>query len=285
MSLIFIYAASLAVTFVAWYLCLLIPNRPARGVIRAAVIALLCSPGIIVGHGVGVAPTVVALYVQPFIFTYVPILIVWVIALGVIFGVPALRNDRSQWPPSAKDIFLDFYAVKLALIGLVTAMLMYSLIYADQRHDLWVEPLKYMLFFSAAIVNLTLCYGATRTKQAKPLVVPLFFSAPVLLVSPPNVALMWYGGGAIGGLIGSGQQRVAVWIALGVFGLLSFNSTFRIYLAATAQPHVTIGGGIAGNAAMAALFAALAVVPWWMFRRRAQGSAKTARSEQDQTGV
>ncbi|MCH6573735.1 MAG: hypothetical protein IH795_00815 [Bacteroidetes bacterium] len=45
---------------------------------------------------VKVAPTLFVLYAQPSIFTFGSMLIVWIIALGVIFGVPALRNDRSE---------------------------------------------------------------------------------------------------------------------------------------------------------------------------------------------
>ncbi len=284
MSLTAIYAASLVATFVAWYLCTLIPNRPARGILRAAVIAFLCSPGILVGHGFGVAPTLFALYVQPSIFTFGPMLMVWIIALGVIFGVPALRNDRGQWPPSAKEIFLGFYAGKFVLFGIVAALLIGALIYAGQRRSLWVVTLKYGLFFAAAGINLALCYWAARAKQAKPLLTPLFFSAPALLATAPTVAFMWYGAGAIGGLIGSGSQRIASWIALGVFGLLSANSMFRIYLAATAPPHVTIGGGVAGNAAMAAVFAVLAILPWWMLKLRAQTEANKVKSQRDRGG-
>jgi hypothetical protein len=284
MSLTGIYAASLAATFVAWYLCTLIPNRPARGILRAAVLAFLCSPGILVGHGFGVAPTLFALYVQPSIFTFGPMLMVWIIALGVIFGVPALRNDRGQWPPSAKEMLLGFYPGKFVLFGIVTGLLMVALIYADQRRSLWVVALKYGLFFAGAGINLALCYWAVRAKQAKPLLTPLFFSAPTLLATAPTVAFMWYGAGAIGGLIGSGRRRMASWIALGVFGLLSANSMLRIYLAATAQPHVTIGGGVAGNAAIAAVFAVLALVPWWVLKRRAQTEANKVELQRDHGG-
>jgi len=42
---------------------------------------------------------------------------------------------------------------------------------------------------------------------------------------------------------------------------------FRVYLAATAPPHVAIGGGVAGNASMAAVFAAVGIVAWWTLRR------------------
>ena len=104
MNLKLIFAASLVATFVGWYVCSLAPGRTLRGILRATLIALLCSPGIIVGHGFAVVPSLFALYVQPSIFTLGPLLVVWVIALGIIFGVPPLRNHRSAWLPSAKDI-------------------------------------------------------------------------------------------------------------------------------------------------------------------------------------
>lgn len=266
MSLEIIFAASLVATFFAWYVCSLIPGRTPRGILRATFIALLCSPGIIVGHGFAVVPNLFALYVQPSIFTLGPMLVVWILALGIIFGVPALRNHRSVWPPSAEDIFLRAYAPKFVFFGVVAALLMLALIYSDHRRALWVLALKYGLFFAGAVVNLTLCYWATRTKQARPFLTPLFFSAPTLLVTAYTVPFMWYGGGAIGGLIGSGRQRIAAWISLGVFALLSANAMFRIYLAATALPHVVIGGGVAGNAAMAALFAGVGILAWWKLR-------------------
>jgi len=51
LSLKLIFAVSLVATFVAWYVGSLIPGRTPRGITRATFIALLCSPGIIVGHG------------------------------------------------------------------------------------------------------------------------------------------------------------------------------------------------------------------------------------------
>jgi len=277
LNLKLIFAASLVATFVGWYVCSLAPGRTLRGILRATLIALLCSPGIIVGHGFAVVPSLFALYVQPSIFTLGPLLVVWVIALGIIFGVPALRNHRSAWPPSAKDIILRAYAPKFFFFGVIVAVLMLALIYSDQQRTLWVVVLKYGLLFAGAIVNLTLCYWATRVKQAKPFLTPLFFSAPTLLATAPTVPFMWYGGGAIGGLIGSGQQRIAAWVSIGVFGFLFGNAMFRIYLAATAPPHVVIGGGVAGNAAMAAVFAGAGIVAWWTLRRHGRAeSGKTA---------
>ncbi|CAB1065288.1 hypothetical protein D1BOALGB6SA_10085 [Olavius sp. associated proteobacterium Delta 1] len=274
MSLELIFAASLVAAFFAWYVCSLIRGRTPRGIIRATFIALLCSPGFIVGHGFAVVPSLFALYVQPSIFTFGPMLVVWALALGIIFGVPALRNHRSAWPPSAEDIFLRAYAPKFVFFGVVAAVLMLALIYSDQRPALWVVALKYGLFFAGAVVNLTLCYWATRTKQARPFLTPLFFSAPTLFATAYTVPFMWYGGGAIGGLIGSGRQRIAAWVSLGVFTLLFANAMFRVYLAATALPHVVIGGGVAGNAAMAAVFAGVGIIAWWRLRRYALGGKR-----------
>lgn len=265
MGLIALYAASLIATFMAWYICLRIPKPIPRGIIRATIVAVLCSPGILVGHGIGIAPTLFALYVQPPIFTLGSILIVWIIALCIIFGVPALRNDRSEWPPSAEIVFLRAYAVKFVFFGVVAAILLQAMIFADPWVGWTAETVKYSVFFASAICNFTLCYWASRLRQVNPLLTPLLFAVPSLLIAPPTLALMWYGGGAIGGLIGSGRARSACWISLGVFSLLAINSANRIHLAATAPAHVTIGGGVAGNAVLAAVFAVLAIAPWLLY--------------------
>ncbi len=275
MNLQLILAGSLVAAFLAWYLCGLIPGRMPRGILRATFIALLCSPGFIIGHGFAVVPSLFALYVQPSIFTLGPMLVVWLIALGIIFGVPALRDHRSTWPPAAEDIFLRAYAPKFVYLGVVAAVLMLAMMYADQRRALWVVAIKYGLFFAGAAVNLTLCYWTTRAKQASPLMTPLFFSAPALLATAPTVPFLWYGGGVIGGLIGSGRQRIAAWVSLGAFGLLFANAMSRIYLAATAPPHVTIGGGVVGNAAMAAVFAGLGIAGWWILRRHSRAESRS----------
>lgn len=268
MGLIFLYAASLIATFVGWYACVKIPAPIPRGILRATIIAFFCSPGILIGHGIGVAPTLFALFVQPPVFTLGSMLIVWIIALGVIFGIPALRNDRSEWPPAIDAIFLNAYLFKFVFFGLTTAILLQATILADQSQGIWLQVVKYGIFFAGAIINFILCYWITRLRQANPLLTPLLFAVPSLLVSAPTLALMWYGGGAVGGLYGSGRQRGARWIALIVFSLLAINSANRIYAAANAPAHVTIGGGVLGNAAMATLFAILAIAPWVILSKK-----------------
>ena len=95
------------------------------------------------------------------------------------------------------------------------------------------------------------------------------------------MALLWYGGGAIGGLIGDGQQRRACWMSFGVFSLLFANSAYRVYAAAVAPAHVTIGGGVAGNAVMAAVFVVLGIAPWLILRRQCRPEA----SAPDESGT
>ena len=279
MSPILTLAASLAATFVSWYVFSLIPWRTLRGVLRATLIALLCSPGILIGHGFAVVPSLFALSVQPSIFTLGPMLLVWIIALAVIFGVPALRNDRRAWPPAASEIFLTAYAAKFVYFGLIAAVLRMELSYVDRPRAMWVVALQYGLFFAGAAVNLTLCQWATRTKQARPLVIPLAFAAPAMIVAHPTVPFIWYAGGAVGGLIGSGRRHIAAWVALGASALLLVNALFRTYLAATAAAHVTIGGGVAGNAAMAALYAVAGFVAWGTLRHHAPAGERSGHRE------
>ena len=151
-------------------------------------------------------------------------------------------------------------------------MVLRALIFANQQHAVWITVVKYGLFFGAAVVNMTLCQWATCRKQARPLVVPLAFAVPALLAASPTAPFVWYAGGAIGGLMGSGRRRVAAWVALGVFVYLLANALFRTYLAATAASHVVIQGGVSGNAAMAAVYAVAGIGAWWLLSRR--GSRK-----------
>ncbi len=137
--------------------------------------------------------------------------------LELIFGVPALRNHRSAWPPSSGEIFLSAYAAKFVFFGVAAAVLTAALTNHYQWRDLWVTVLKYGVFFAGAVVNLTLCYWVTRAKQARPFLTPIFFAAPMMLVTALTVPFMWYGGGAIGGLAASGRRRTAAWLALGLF--------------------------------------------------------------------
>jgi len=116
-----------------------------------------------------------------------------------------------------------------------------------------------------------LCHWAARSKQAHPLVTPALFAIPSLFISPPTLALLWYGGGAIGGLVGKGRKHTACWISLGVFSILFTNSALRVFAAADAPAHVKIGGGVAGNAALAAVFFVLGVAPWFFLRRQNAG--------------
>ena len=81
MSLKLIFAVSLIAVFVAWYMFSVIPSLTPPVILLVTFIALLCSPGIIIGHGFTVVPSLLALYVQPSIIRIGPMLIVWVIAL------------------------------------------------------------------------------------------------------------------------------------------------------------------------------------------------------------
>ena len=82
------------------------------------------------------------------------------------------------------------------------------------------------------------------------------------------MSLLWFGGGAVGSLAARRRHRLAAQISAAMFLLFAANSLLRSYRAIDAPSHVTIGGGVAGNAAMAALFIVLAIVSWWALNRR-----------------
>ena len=172
MNLLLLYAASVVGAFIGWYACGPIQATSVRCVARASLIAFLCAPGVLVGHGIGVAPTLFALTVQPPPFTLISIAITWLIALGLIFGIPALRTHQNRWPPSVQEFFIDGYIFKFLLFGLIHAM----------------QVIWYALFLAGAAVNFVLCIRAVTSKNANPYLVPVLFAAPVFFGTAPTVA-------------------------------------------------------------------------------------------------
>ena len=266
MYLLPLYAASVIGAFIGWYACGPIKSRSVRCVVRASLVAFLCAPGVLVGHGIGVAPTLFALVVQP-PFTLITIGITWLIALALVFGIPALREHQNRWPPSVQEVFIDGYIGKFLLFGLVYAMVLVSVLYADDTYYYVMQGIQYALFFAGAAINFVLCFRAVTSKNAIPFLVPVLFAAPIFFGAAPTVSLLWYGGGVVGGLAASRRHRLAAQVSTAVLLLLAANSLLRSYRAIDAPAHVTIGGGVAGNAAMAMLFVVLAIVAWWALHR------------------
>ena len=266
-ALLLLYAASVVGAFIGWYACGPIRATSVRCVARASLIAFLCAPGVLVGHGIGVVPTLFALTVQP-PFALISIAITWLITLGLIFGIPALRTHQNRWPPSVQEFFIDGYIFKFLLFGLIHGMLIVTVLYADDTHYYTMQVIGYALFFAGAVINFVLCFRAVTSKNANPYLVPVLFAAPVFFGTAPTVSLLWIGGGLVGSLAARRRHRLAAHISAAALLLLAANSLLRSYRAIDAPSHVTIEGGVAGNAAIAALFIVLAIVSWWALNRR-----------------
>jgi hypothetical protein len=143
-----------------------------------------------------------------------------------------------------------------------------AVLYADETRYGVMQAIGYVLFFAGAAINFVLCFRAVTSKNANPYLVPVLFAAPVFFGTAPIVSLLWLGGGAVGSLAACRHHRVAALVSAAGFLLLAANSLVRSYRAIDAPSHVTIGGGVAGNAAIAALFVVLAIVSSWALNRR-----------------
>jgi len=267
MTPMLVLAVSLAAALLAWYACGPITHVGVRGIARAFFIALLCSPVLVIGHGFAVVPSLFGLAVQPSPYSIGPIILVWVIASGVILGVAGLRTHRNAWPPSLHELFLRAYRTKALLFGSIVAVVTIMLLYADDSRSPVIVTAQYGLVLGGSTANLFLCYWLRRRRNASLLVTPVFFAVPGVAAVAPVVPLIWYAGGVIGALIGSGRIKVAMWISSGLFAFLVVNSLMRTYSASIAPAHVTIQGGVAGNAALAAVFASLGFVTWGILSR------------------
>ena len=145
MYLLWLYAASVVGAFIGWYACGPIKATSVRCIARASLVAFLCAHGVLVGHGIGVAPTLFALTVQP--------------------------------PPSVQEFFIDGYIFKYVLFGLIHAMLIVVVLYSDDTYYYTMPGIGYALFFSGAAINFVLCFRAVTTKNANPYLVPVLFAA------------------------------------------------------------------------------------------------------------
>ena len=267
MSLLLLYAASIIAAFLGWYACGPIKSRNARCIVRASLIAFLCAPGLVIGHGFAVVPTLFALTVQPSVFTLSSIGLVWLAALGFVFGIPALRRQENRWPPPVGELFVDGYIGKYFLFGLVYAAILGSTLYVD---EITIQTLRYALFFGGAALSFILCFQASKLKNANPFLTPALFSVPVFFIAAAPAVVLWYGGGVVGALVARGRGRIAAWISSVVFTLVAANFVERSYWAVDAPSHVRIEGGAVGNAALAASFIGLAIISWWLLRRYSQ---------------
>lgn len=263
-GLILLYVVSVVVAFIGWFACGPISRRSLRGIARAAVIAVFCAPGVLIGHGLGVAPTAFALYAQPSVFTLSSIGLVWLVSLGIVFAIPALREHRNDWPPSASEVFIRGYPVKFVLFGMIVLLIVAAALNLDTRRETLVGVCS---FFVGAVVNFALCYWAARIHQAQAYVTPAYFAAPSLLGQLFVLGFFWYGCGLTGALVGHGKRRMASWVSLVVTLPMTIVSLERAYSAANAPSHVVIGGGVTGNLAMAVAFVAIGAAGWWFLGR------------------
>ncbi len=117
--LVLLYAASLLVAYFVWHGCGQINNAPMRGMLRAALVALLCTPGIAVGHGIMPVPSLFGLFVQP-LFTLLPVAIGCLFALIITFTGNGKRNPATGWP--SLSLLLRYSPAKLVLFGVITAL-------------------------------------------------------------------------------------------------------------------------------------------------------------------
>ena len=157
---------------------------------------------------------------------------------------------------------------------------------ADAGIDL-LRPTAYLMGGGAqvrtvlrAAVNLTLCYWANRIKQARPFLTPPF-SFPHPHCSRPHPPCFSCGTGEV---LSEDLLEADVHVSRPGYRWASSRSNLpmrcflRFYLAATAPSHVVIGGGVAGNAGLAAVFATMGIVAWWTLRRHAWAESGTTKN-------
>jgi len=105
-ALLLIYAASVVGAFIGWYACGPIRATSVRGVARAGLIAFLCAPGVLIGHGIGVVPTLFGLVHAMLMVTVLPCSCYWQRTPWYAVIVPLMRRrtsrSRAVWPATRR---------------------------------------------------------------------------------------------------------------------------------------------------------------------------------------
>jgi len=245
-----LYAIGLAAAFLGWTVLGWIRSSVGRAVARSVFVALTATPTILAGHGVAVVPAWFLLFEESLHpFAWIPIGTTTVLGLILVLTIRPLREARTAWPLDVGAVLVRPAYPKALLLG-VLAFLSFAAAY-QPISDHW--QLQILCLLLGAGANFAFCHHAARRFQRTGAFLPLFFAGPIGVTSILVYSIAWYIAGFAGQLVASGKAQRALWLGAVTFGVLCVLVTEHTLQAFRARDlsHVTIQGGVAGNASMA----------------------------------
>ena len=272
---VLLFAAGFALAMILWQLCGQIDDPSRRAAARSAAVALLCTPSLLFGHGVGLMPGVVAIALQPSPFSIVPVLVVGAVTFVILMSSARLRDER-RTGFSLAAVFVPAHPFKLLVAGLVAYAVLRSASIAWFAHPA-AFLLQPALLVAAAYLHFAICRAVARERPvpvamlALPFALPaLLFSLRVLLVGA-IVALVQpltlYVAGLAGALAARGRFGAASWLAGAAHLAYAAYAAYLAFYAGGASTPAYVPGGVWGNLALAACLVALGSMSVWKLRQ------------------
>lgn len=272
------FAGCLALALVAWHLCGRIEGAQPRALARAILVGLLCAPGVLVGHGIGVLPGIVALGLQPSPFSLGPVAVVAALTYVLIMKTPRLRDAAGSTGLSLAAVFAPAWAMKLFVLGVVATVLFQSgLLLRLSLHDGFV--VVHLLFLGLMYLHFAICRAvASSESSARQWLLPLPLAVPMALMGWSALAAgafmvllrpaLLYLAGMAGVAAARGRRGVVAVLVVLVHLLYA---AYLLYLAQyasnlTGASHVA--GGVWGNLMAAAGTVVLGAIVTWFATRR-----------------
>lgn len=252
------FAIGLALVLVGWVVLGLVRSDVVRALARSGWIALWGAPSVIAGHGVAFVPAYFFLLEEPLHpFGWIPIGVVWVLAAILTLSIGPLRRLRTERPLDLGRVLVHPAYPKLFLYGVEMLLLFGALFEPISAH--W--PAQFLFLFAGGVPCFLLCRRAARHGRTE-MVLPLAFAAPIGVSGVFAYAILWYLAGLAGQLVATRRPERALWLGAGTFAVLSFVAVRRTFTAIEYRDAswVTIQGGVAGNAGIAAACVLLTVL-------------------------
>lgn len=269
------FAIGLALVLVGWIGLGLVRSEVARALVRSGWIALWGAPSVLAGHGVAFVPAYYLLIAEPLHpFGLIPIASVWVLLAVLTLAIGPLRRLRTERPFDLWRALVHPAYPKLFLYG-VEMLLLFGALF-EPIADHWQAQFAFL--FAGGAPAYLFCRRAALSFGRKEMVLPLAFAAPIAVSGVFAYAILWYLAGLAGQLVATRRPERALWLGAGTFAVLSLVSVRRTLVATEYRDvsHVTIQGGVAGNAGIAAGCVLATLLCLFLLRMARRGRAAAA---------
>ena len=265
------FAMGIILTIAGWTWLGFINSGLLRATMRSGLIAVCIAPSVILGEGIGFAPTIILLFSPNYSkIGLILNLFIWIVGFLFILACPGLRASRTQRPLRLVKELLNPPHFKLFLFGIAAFLLIQG-----NFRVLHSWGVSIIVMFAAILLHYVLCMSASRISGRKSWILALPFSTPILLSGAYFTSAVWFLAGVAGVMISIHEKKKALLMAALASTLMLLSSVQSTLSAIKFKntPQIHISGGILGNGILMGAFFICATFFWvflWKYKKQYQ---------------